>query len=89
MVRVADLVKARGDLAQGLIDRGFDVPDAQGNFVWLPAGPRTAAYTEAFTAGGLTVRPFVAGDRGDGIRITVGEPEANDRVLTIADTLPR
>jgi histidinol-phosphate aminotransferase len=89
MVRVADLVKARGDLAQGLIDRGFDVPDAQGNFVWLPAGPRTAAYTEAFTAGGLAVRPFVTGDPGDGIRITVGEPEANDRVLTIADTLPR
>ncbi len=89
MVRVAELVKARGDLAQGLIDRGFDVPDAQGNFVWLPAGPRTAAYTAAFTAGGLAVRGFAAGDSGDGIRITVGEPEANDRVLTIAGTLPR
>jgi histidinol-phosphate aminotransferase len=89
MVRVTELVKARGGLVQGLVDRGFEVPDAQGNFVWLAAGPRTAAYTEAFTAGGLAVRPFMAGDRGDGIRITVGEPEANDRVLTIADTLPR
>ena len=89
MARVAELVKARGELTEGLNDRGFDVPDAQGNFVWLPAGPRTAGYAEAFTAGGLAVRPFVAGDPGDGIRITVGEPEANDRVLTIADTLPR
>ena len=87
--RVAELVKARGDVAQGLRDRGFAVPDAQGNFVWLPAGPRTAAYAEAFAAGGLAVRPYAAGDRSDGIRITVGEPEANDRVLTIADTLPR
>jgi histidinol-phosphate aminotransferase len=89
MVRVAELIKARGELAQGLIDRGFHVPDAQGNFVWLPAGPRTAEFAHAFAAGGLAVRPFVTGDPGDGIRITVGEPEANDRVLTVADTLPR
>ena len=89
MVRVVALVKARDELAQGLVDLGFDVPDAQGNFVWLPAGPRTPAYAEAFTAGRLSVRPYIAGDVGDGVRITVGEPEANDRVLAIADTLPR
>ena len=39
--RVGDLVKARDALAVGLRDLGFDVPDAQGNFVWLPGGPRT------------------------------------------------
>ena len=89
MARVAELVKAREALAQGLTDLGFRVPDAQGNFVWLPAGPRTGSYAEAFRAGGLAVRPYVAGDPGDGIRITVGEPPANDQVLTIADTLPR
>ena len=77
MVRVAELVKAAGP-GPGLIDRGFDVPDAQGNFVWLPAGPRTAAYTEAFGAGGLAVRPFVAGDRPTGS----GSPLANRRPTT-------
>jgi histidinol-phosphate aminotransferase len=87
--RVAQLVRARDELATGLRDLGFAVPEAQGNFVWLPAGPRTAAYAEAFGAAALSVRPYAAGDDQDGIRITVGEPEANVRVLEVAATLPR
>ena len=87
MARVAGLIKARDELAHGLLDLAFDVPDAQGNFVWLAAGPLTADYARAFTAGGIAVRPFVAGDQEDGIRITVGEPEANHRVIAIASTL--
>jgi histidinol-phosphate aminotransferase len=85
--RVAELVQARDRLAGGLRELGFDVPQAQGNFVWLPAGPRTTAYAEAFGAAGLSVRPFPAGGN-KGIRITVGEPEANERVLQVAATLP-
>ena len=61
---------------------------AQGNFVWLPAGPRTSTYADAFAAAGVMVRPYVSGDSQDGVRITVGEPEANERVLTVAATLP-
>ena len=38
--RVGDLVKARDALAVGLRDLGFDVPHAQGNFVWLPGGQK-------------------------------------------------
>jgi len=34
------------------------VPQAQGNFVWLPTGAETLAITEQFTAAGLVVRPF-------------------------------
>jgi histidinol-phosphate aminotransferase len=89
MSRVADLVKARGELAQGLADLGFDVPDAQGNFVWLPSGAQTKQHAAAFAAGGVMVRPFAPGEPTDGIRITVGEPEANERVLQIASTLAR
>ncbi len=86
--RVAALVGARDRLAEGLRELGFAIPDAQGNFVWLPAGPQTTAYTDMFGAAGLSVRPFPAG--GDqGIRITAGEPEANERVLEVAATLPR
>ena len=87
--RVAVLVEARGDLLAGLRGLGFAVPEAQGNFVWLPAGPRTAAYAEAFGAAALSVRPYASGDDQDGIRITVGEPEANARVLQVAAALPR
>jgi histidinol-phosphate aminotransferase len=87
--RVSALVAARGRLREGLRGLGFDVPDAQGNFVWLPAGPLTAAYGDAFAAGGVVVRPYAAGDPQDGVRITVGEPEANERVLEVAAALPR
>jgi histidinol-phosphate aminotransferase len=89
MSRVADLVKARGELAQGLVDLGFDLPDAQGNFVWLPAGAQTSAYAAAFAAGGVMVRAYASGEPADGLRITVGEPEANELVLRIASTLTR
>jgi histidinol-phosphate aminotransferase len=85
--RVAELVKARDALAVGLRDLGFDVPDAQGNFVWLPGGPLTRAYAAAFVGAGVAVRPFASGGDWDGVRITVGEPAANTRVLEVAATL--
>ena len=85
--RVAELVKARDALAVGLRDLGFDVPDAQGNFVWLPGGPLTRAYAAAFVGAGVAVRPFASGGDWDGVRITVGEPAANIRVLEVAATL--
>jgi histidinol-phosphate aminotransferase len=87
--RVAELVGRRNRLSEGLRELGFAVPEAQGNFIWLSAGPRTTADAESFGAAGLSVRPFAVGDDQDGIRITVGEPEANERVLEVAATLPR
>jgi histidinol-phosphate aminotransferase len=87
--RVDALVAARAGLRNGLRGLGYDVPQAQGNFVWLPAGPLTGAYGEAFAGGGVVVRPYAAGEPGDGVRITVGEDEANARVLEIAAVLPR
>ena len=87
--RVADLVRARDRLSAGLRGLGFAVPEAQGNFVWLPAGPRTPGYAGVFGAAGLSVRPYAADDGQDGVRITVGEPEANERVLEVAATLSR
>ena len=87
--RVTDLVEARDTLAGGLRDLGFDIPDAQGNFVWLPAGSDTEAYAATFARAGLIVLPFVSGGDWDGLRITIGEPAANARVLEVAATLPR
>jgi histidinol-phosphate aminotransferase len=85
--RVDDLVKERDRLATGLRDLGLDVPAAEGNFVWLPAGPRTAAWAEAFLAGGVAVRPYASGLVSDGVRVSVGEPAANDLVLEVARRL--
>jgi histidinol-phosphate aminotransferase len=85
--RVAELVKARDALAIGFRDLGFEIPDAQGNFVWLPGGPQTAAYAAAFARAGVVVRPYSSGGEWDGLRITVGEPAANELVLRVAATL--
>jgi histidinol-phosphate aminotransferase len=87
--RVRELVAARDRLAERLRDLGFAVPDAQGNFVWLPAAERTLDYADAYARAGLMVRPYVSGEPGDGVRITVGEPEANERVVQVAATLDR
>jgi histidinol-phosphate aminotransferase len=85
--RVAELVKARDALASGLRDLGFDIPDAQGNFVWLPAGSDAEAYQARFAEAGLMVLAYASGDDWDGLRITVGEPAANARLLEVAATL--
>jgi histidinol-phosphate aminotransferase len=78
--RVRVIAERRDRLADGLRQAGWNVPEAQGNFVWLPAGAETAAFAAAFEEAGLIVRPFA----GDGIRISVGEEESVEKVLGIA-----
>ncbi|MBG0717779.1 aminotransferase, partial [Microbacterium sp. 2C] len=76
----SDLAARRDDLAARLRDAGWDVPDAQGNFVWLPAGERALEVAAAFEDAGLIVRPFA----GDGVRISIGEHESIDQVVRVA-----
>jgi histidinol-phosphate aminotransferase len=86
--RVQSLVVARDATVDALRALGLEVPDAQGNFFWLPAGARTEAWAHHFAAGGVMGRAYVTGEPGDGVRITVGEPAANRRVLELAAALP-
>jgi histidinol-phosphate aminotransferase len=81
--RVAVIVERRARLVEGLRAQGWDVPDAQGNFVWLPTGGQTDAAAAVFLGNDLVVRPF----SGDGIRISVGEEASIGRVLEVAATL--
>lgn len=81
--RVRLIVERRDLLAARLRDVGHQVPDSQANFVWLPLGSRTGAAVEAYSRAGLMVRGY--GD--DGLRITVGEPEAGDLAVEVAATL--
>src|SRR5690606_6424937 len=41
MARVASIVQRREQLREGLLEQGWAVPEAQGNFVWLPTGAQT------------------------------------------------
>lgn len=79
--RVEALVVERTRVADALRAAGWDVPDAQGNFVWLALGDDAVPFAEMAQAEGIAVRPFA----GDGVRVTIGEPEANDIFLTVAE----
>jgi histidinol-phosphate aminotransferase len=78
--RVDSIVTERGRVHAGLIDQGWSVPSAEGNFVWLPLEDDSTAFAASCEKVGVSVRPF----QGDGVRVTVGEPEANDLFLGAA-----
>lgn len=83
--RIAQLVQRRDELAERLRELGLDVPDAQGNFVWIPEQGRggselsASALAAAFAEQGTLVRPFP----GLGVRVSVGEDESIAEVLRI------
>jgi len=83
--RVDALVAERTRVLDGVRAAGWDVPDSQGNFVWFQLGERTVDFAAAADDLGIVVRPFA----GEGARVSVGEPEANDRVIELARTFGR
>jgi len=79
--RVERLVKERSRVHDGLRDQGWSqLPASEANFVWLRLGQRTTDFAAACEAAGVVVRPFA----GEGARVTIGEPEANDIFLRVA-----
>lgn len=79
--RVDALVTERDRVSAALREQGWTVPESQANFVWLRLGERTAEFAAACERAGVVVRPFP----GEGVRITVGEAEANDLLLGAAE----
>lgn len=83
--RVDQIVQTRQWFEAELREIGFDLPPSQANFVWLPLRDRTDEFNEQCAQVAVAVRPF----SGEGVRISIGEPDALTRVLTVAkDFLP-
>ncbi|GAB3107204.1 histidinol-phosphate transaminase [Streptomyces calidiresistens] len=78
--RVAQLVAERGRVSAELAGQGWTVPETRANFVWLRLGAETTGFAAACEAAGVLVRPFP----GEGVRVTIGEREANDLFLRAA-----
>jgi histidinol-phosphate aminotransferase len=78
--RVESLVAERDRVSEALAGQGWTVPDPQGNFVWLELGDRSDGFARACEERGVSVRPF----QGDGVRVSIGEREANDLFLEVA-----
>lgn len=82
LARVEHLVADRTRLVAGLRDQGWELPETQANFVWFDLGERTVQRAEEARAAGAVVRPFA----GEGLRVSVGEPEATDLFLRVSAT---
>jgi histidinol-phosphate aminotransferase len=80
--RVEEIVDRRRFMYDGLEAQGWEVPDPQGNFVWLELGETAAMFADACGRAGVIVRAFP----GDGVRISVGEQEAAERFLQTASS---
>lgn len=84
-IEVMDQIEARAEQicserARVMVElraAGHEVPESQTNFVWLPLGATTDDTHLALERQGVVTRPF----SGEGIRVTIGTPDENDRFL--------
>jgi len=82
LARCEILVSERNRVRDDLATAGFSPSESEANFVWLRLGEHTSAFAEACESAGVAVRPFT----GEGVRVSVGLPQANDQFLAIAKT---
>ena len=78
--RVNSTLAERARVLAALRDTPVTVPASQANFYWLPLGSLAVPFAAECERHGVIVRPF----DGDGVRVTVGTPEENDRFLAVA-----
>lgn len=83
MGRVGAIKAERERVVAALTEQGWNLGKPYANFFWLPLGERTDGAADRFASQGLSVRAF----GGDGIRVSIGEPEANDRVIEVCAEL--
>lgn len=82
--RVQRVVNERERVLARLSELGWQHPETQANFVWLPLGEHSEEFAQLCDAHALSVRRFGA----EGVRVTFGEPEANTRFLELCEQFP-
>ena len=82
---VQRVVDERTRVVEGLRELGWEIPDAQGNFVWLAFGDETPEFARVAGERALSVRAFGT----EGLRVTIGEEEANTRFLELCSKYPK
>ena len=78
--RVKILTSERERVLGELRAAGVEVIPSQANFVWLPLKDRALQFGRYLEEQGIVARPF----DGDGVRVTVAEPPANDAFVKAA-----
>lgn len=80
--RVESIREQRVAVDGALRAAGFALAESEANFLWLRLGEDTSSFAAACDEAGVSVRPFA----GEGVRISIGEPEANERLVATATT---
>ena len=75
------IIGERERVATTLREQGWEVPQTRANFVWLPLGERSADFATLAGENALSVRAFP----DEGVRVSIGEEEANDRFLRLCE----
>jgi histidinol-phosphate aminotransferase len=83
--RVDSVVSERERVRGELLAQGWTVPPTEANFVWLRLDGDTDEFAEACDREGVSVRPF----GGEGARVSIGDPAANNAFLAVAQAYPR
>jgi histidinol-phosphate aminotransferase len=78
--RVDEVVTERIWFESELRKLGFNLPTSQANFVWIPLGERTEEFAKRSEGIAVAIRPFP----GEGVRISIGERQALERVIELA-----
>ncbi len=81
MERVRHIVAERERVTARLRELGYEFPSTYANFVWLPLGERTGEFVDLMNRNALSVRAFGS----EGVRVSIGEIEANDRFLSLCE----
>ena len=81
MERVSHIVAERERVTARLRELGYEFPGTYANFVWLPLGERTGDFVDLMNRNALSVRAFGS----EGVRVSIGEIEANDRFLSLCE----
>ena len=85
MERVSHQVAERERVTARLRELGYDFPSTYANFVWLPLGERTGDFVQLMSEHALSVRAFGT----EGVRVSIGEVEANDRFLSLCEVFAK
>jgi histidinol-phosphate aminotransferase len=81
------VVAERHRVTAALRGIGYEVPESQANFVWLPLRERAAEFAAHAEEHKVIVRAFP--DASGGVRVTIGSPAENDVFLQAAGSFER
>lgn len=84
-MRCAAVATERDRLRSELMAQGWQVPESHSSFLWLPLGAVAVRFRDFCAEHGVSVWALP----GEGVRVTVSEPVANDAFRKAADAFIR